>query len=89
MENLKHTPGPWFPINYAGFWDIQTKDEYSETSVLQDDHYNNAEVNAKLCAAAPELLKVLQDVVEDWKNGPRCPYSIFEAAQAAIKKATE
>lgn len=52
----KHTPGPWYPVEYAGFWHIQKADFYTEADVLNEDHYREAEANAKLCASAPDLL---------------------------------
>jgi hypothetical protein len=55
-EEVKHTPGPWYPIAYGGFWDIQTEKYYGETSVLNEDSCPNAEANATLAARAPELL---------------------------------
>ena len=56
MED-KHIPGPWHAVKYAGYWLLQTKGDYSAEGDLMDEaHYATAEANAKLAAAAPDLL---------------------------------
>jgi hypothetical protein len=56
MED-KHTPGPWFVVEYAGFWNLQADPYYTdEGDLLDQEHYAAAEANAKLAAAAPDLL---------------------------------
>ena len=69
--NFKGTPAPWFPIEYAGFWQIQDEDAYHSRDVLNyDDAINaamelkgvseeEAEANAHLMAAAPDLVTAL------------------------------
>lgn len=55
-----HTPGPWYAIEYAGMWGIQSVDEYSQDNNLLDmENDDRAEANAKLIAAAPDLLEAL------------------------------
>lgn len=44
-----------------------------------------AEANAKLMAAAPDLLAVCQDILVEY---PTLPWSTLDAIQQAIKKAT-
>lgn len=57
-KEQKTTPGPWYAIEYAGYWAIQSENFYGiESSVLDEDNNNRAEENAKLAARAPELLK--------------------------------
>lgn len=93
--NTKHTPGPWM---YAGAGAI--KRDYTaigctdgETIASAWGHSNSGffvsekekEANARLIAAAPELLEQLQEMVrlaehEGWEG--------FEKARAAIAKAT-
>jgi len=106
----KHTPGPWQfrsmpprkyyvfadPINYYG--DIALVNQYSENS---EEH---AKANAKLIAAAPELLEVCIALVDHMQsmrkyvaeNSNLRGVIIEEVAAAkmwegekAIKKATE
>ena len=52
-----HTPGPWFPINYAGFWIIQSGKYYGDKDVLDAEKVGVeiSEANARLAASAPEL----------------------------------
>ena len=82
----KHTPGPWI---VTGF-DKEFKDQIN----IQDDergYYVAAaiscqaqEANARLIAAAPELLEALKNFVDG------CSVSVdaFAVARAAIAKAT-
>lgn len=89
--NTKHTPGPW--IFYADTpstdpnWHIVTT--ANRMVVLANVHIEpgneTALANARLIAAAPELLEQLQEMVrlaehEGWEG--------FEKARAAIAKAT-
>lgn len=57
--------------------------------------YEEEEENAKLIAAAPEMLSVLENIIEYW-NGDRNDKAMFDAlnhiiyeAEEAVKKATE
>lgn len=49
------TKGPWFAVEYSGYWDLQTEDNYTTSSLLDADKFANAEQNAKLAASAPQL----------------------------------
>ena len=61
----KHTPGPWFAVEYGGFWEIQEDHFYSvEDNLLDQEKCENAEANARLCAAAPEMYSMLKGVVD-------------------------
>lgn len=58
---MKHTPGPWFALEYAGYYNLQTVDEYSDTNdLLNIEKDPNAEANAKLAAKAPELFQAVK-----------------------------
>ena len=80
--NTKHTPAPWV---YNGRV-ITANDGYPICSSVR----NNSEMkaNAKLIAAAPELLEALQRALNDFRcqNWTEETYNIIESA---IKKATE
>lgn len=96
----KHTPGPWVVTPHP-----QTHVDVFGVGVIRDDKefqyalshtfcYQNAEANARLIAAAPELLEALirleAELVED-KYGECYEPSPFEnlaLARAAIAKAT-
>jgi|GEM_PF-4826185 len=56
-EESKHTPGPWFAVEYAGYWNLQTEPFYTdEGDLLDEEHTAAASDNAKLAASAPALL---------------------------------
>lgn len=61
----KHTSGPWFPVQYAIYWDLQTEPFYGEKSLLNQAECIHAKYNAQLCAAAPLLLSALIDAVKE------------------------
>ena len=89
--NTKHTPAPWRfdqeemkikgidDVNfYTVIANVSPKMDYSRGMTTQC-------ANAKLIAAAPELLEALQEVV---KISDR-KHDAWDKAKAAIKKATE
>lgn len=73
---MKHTPGPWYAVEYAGYINIQTTDDYSiEDDVLDADiiGYDQMLVNGNLAAAAPEMYELLKRasamlVSESWRK---------------------
>lgn len=86
----KHTPGPWFAVDYAGFVSIQSVDEYSDSDVLNIAVDPNAEANGKLAAAAPDLLEALKEAQQHFvRSGWRLSGRTGKIMEAAIKKATE
>lgn len=93
MKDLKHTPGPWF-IQYetTARFHIGPSDNYHLISANKGVCSEaRAEANAKLIAAAPDLLEALQAMVQDarqpWQFSN--PAKVLEKARAAIAKATE
>lgn len=64
---MTHTPGPWFCVeDDEGFLNLHTRDEGGEINSYigtVDD-----EANARLIAAAPELLEALQIMVDHEVN---------------------
>lgn len=91
MAETKHTPGPWV-IYDAGIWpgiDGQTGTVIifgidGEEAGVKGDGRDDAMANARLIAAAPELLAALIKIVKDWDGEPE---DVHEAA-LAITKAT-
>jgi 4-aminobutyrate aminotransferase-like enzyme len=94
MENTKHTPGPWMessfevwsPLNGKRFGKVVANLRRAEAP---DDE---ARANARLIAAAPDLLEVAAMVLETIDGGG--PVVTFQEAhiaqlRAAIAKATQ
>jgi hypothetical protein len=92
-KELKHTPAPW-RVN------DQTASGWMNNSIyictpkgnevrLYND-FGNAEANAKLIAAAPDLLAVLMELEEssDYWGEYDVPLGIVERIKSAIAKAT-
>ena len=69
----KTTPGPWFPINYAGFWMIQSGKYYGDVDVMDAEKVGaeTAEANARLAAAAPDLKAELTRLRQQPAEGMR------------------
>jgi len=97
MEN-KHTPGPWKIIYPEGFLYhivingrpfIATIDgQYPDLEQCEEHEQENL-ANAKLIAAAPELLEALRAIAEELPDPTLSVTKIIkEIAESAIKKAT-
>ena len=100
----KHTPGPW----YVGSGTYEGRNIYSVASVTDDDGFTYQPIvasaeddgidcwdaNARLIAAAPDLLEALRGMFAMWRSVCRAqcwePEHLAESvrAQAAIAKAT-
>lgn len=75
---MSHTPGPWIPQNVGGKgWFIVTDDDLILALTLKGDETDEAD--ARLVAAAPELLAALVGllVTEDSSSG-WCPWCARE-----------
>ena len=90
----KHTPGPWAHINPDGYT-VRHPQVYSDTGPvcnatwLGDGRINELRANARLIAAAPEMLVALQEIVaaadgDGWSQLD----ATLAKARAAIAKAT-
>ena len=84
----KHTPGPWaIYVNAPSDIVIRkmSKDGYELCSIAR---VSSGYANARLIAAAPELLEALQKIAgntyDEWTNGAEAG----RIARAAIAKAT-
>jgi hypothetical protein len=92
---IKHTPGPWYPVEYADSFIIQDGPYYEDDNVLSYDAFSSikedtAKANAKLAAAAPELLVALEGAVTAMKAVTSSAIKPFiDRAESAIKKATK
>ena len=95
MSNAKYTPGPWVAKAGLSNWDITTP--YGQTSLIIariNTHRVEQAHNARLIAAAPELLEALKALMgHDDKmqvaigGNPRYVDAFMERARAAIAKA--
>lgn len=89
----KHTPGPWNarPIDPSGWVDIVREDGSAWPLPFAACKHFDQEANARLIAAAPDLLELLQEIAaSDFYIGKRGGESTMRAkVEAAIAKATE
>ena len=98
MSNTKHTPGPWTKCFLNGHWHIARKD--GRVEIAKVAAYKNREqstANARLIAAAPELLEACHNALAWLGEKPEPnddrPHSnsvraLIDQLEAAIAKAT-
>ncbi|HHT5046356.1 TPA: hypothetical protein ACTY4T_001019 [Enterobacter hormaechei] len=82
---MKHTPAPWYFSN-EGVLRVRAKDD--DEVVCSYAGYENCEreyANARLIAAAPDLLEALQDALHAYDKHGEHPE--WDFARAAISKA--
>jgi hypothetical protein len=98
MSKSKHTPGPWkaqLREGYVGQWEVEGQYEViatGETALVADvaSYTECDDANARLIAAAPELLEALMGLrlyVDPLMGGEEVD-NARRAANAAIAKAT-
>jgi hypothetical protein len=78
-----HTPGPWgLPNQYV---------KVRKCNFLSHVHWDDEEgvANARLIAAAPDLLVALRDLVANLAEGDFISETRIDAARAAIAKAVQ
>ena len=87
MSTHKHTPGPWKTTKEVtrNQFVTDTKIRSADDSVVCVLHCNS-EANARLIAAAPELLNMLEKMLYEAREGSVCPCTM-EHAEKAIAKA--
>jgi len=56
----KFTPGPWFSVEYGGFYNIQDGPYYEDKVVTDLEKDENAAANSQLASCAPEMFNLLQ-----------------------------
>lgn len=82
---LKHTKGEWIAkqLELSGNWIVKCR--HSIICKLNSQHTKSSlEANAKLIAAAPELLEALIGITKT-----SCSDDMYDIAQEAINKATK
>ncbi len=88
--NTKHTPGPWKYIAWHGQHGVHDAMDNDVCETFGED----AEANARLIAAAPELLEALEEIVEgaikhQGSSDMRVTAYAMHMVRAAIDKATK
>lgn len=80
---MKHTPGPWQQGEGTTLWVVLANDRTPICHLLLGTEA--AEANARLIAAAPDMLEALEVMVHSfmYKDAPEA----FNIARAAIAKA--
>jgi hypothetical protein len=87
MTATKHTPGPWVAIDHEIFADNQSRniaDVWISFANIEDEE---AKANARLIAAAPDLLEALEAFAEYAEKGTWGSLDPVTQARAAIAKA--
>ena len=95
MKEQKHTPGPWIATHIIGSWWIEDDDPTAfcrrRIAIVDDGAgIESPEANARLIAAAPELLAALEEAKQFIQNGIEYGYINTpedEDVLAMIKKA--
>ena len=101
MADVKHTPGPWAVDSDGSGWYIEATPERGHSLAFiaspefqeePDTSASEAEANARLIAAAPDLLEALQwlvDILPDPDlDNDELQRTWTRRARAAIAKAT-
>lgn len=93
MRESKPTPGPWRPVIIIDYRHairvVNDEGEVARVVCGGDVSREEAEANARLIAAAPDLLATLEALLPAVGEFPRDPYTLglVEDARAAIRKA--
>lgn len=92
MTKQKHTPAPWEynegkPI---GYWPYVQRGDSGGNAIQSAISLENAHADAKLYAAAPDLLEALEECLNHLYNPfePENQSSLYLMAKKAISKAT-
>ena len=93
---MNHTPGPWKAVQRQYWWSIETDTEEITSSPDAERRYGcvEKEENARLMAAAPEMLEALEDIARGAGPYSRDPLThasntieyMVSIAQSAIAK---
>ncbi len=98
VDVLEHTLGPWLMLNGSECTGRQVDDWAVTTNgtgtwicigpTWDAEFQSESQANARLIASAPELLGELKWLVELLDDGSMYDHEVFDAARAAIAKAT-
>jgi hypothetical protein len=82
---MSHTPGPWtYREGYRGTEEYVVQRGHEGGFVVEGLSKERAEADARLIAAAPEMLEALKGLLDRF-YAPACPE--WDAVRAAIAKA--
>ena len=85
MSEPKHTPGPWrWDGKYCG--DIVDADGYSVAGIMELEEVAETDSNARLIAAAPDLLAACVEFVRKVEDGDARSTRSYAQMKAAIAK---
>lgn len=82
-----HTTGPWVTVDLGTSLVICPAMRQGEVAVISNDLGTNGDANARLIAAAPDLLAALEAVHAHYRE-PHCLEALVPVIRAAIAKAT-
>lgn len=98
---MKHTKGPWQVSGCRFKWRQSHHDQMLDSHAVGPDsdpvclvfygdkgQHQEQLSNARLIAAAPELLEALQELVDAWPSDSLPPHAISMKVAVAINKAT-
>ncbi len=90
MKKLIHSPAPWFAVQYANSFYIQTEDFYSESAVMDIEIVGEdiAETNAIIASKSPDMYKVLHGIIHH-NNGVKDNYKLPNCLIEDITKILE
>ncbi len=84
---FKGTAGKWFAVEYnGGIWHLQSMPDYENAiNLLDSGDTSDAEENAKLAAFAPEMLELLENLLDkiDWTGNTPMLNKVNELIQKA------
>lgn len=83
----KYTPGPWIAYDFAADWWVANPEDDSGPMLRVGSDHDRREANARLIAAAPELLEALELLLREEERGTVCEID-RQTARTAIAKAT-
>ena len=90
MSKFKHTPGPWYAERYKGLVSNESLEIICQFFSRHEDDFRNSEANAKLIAAAPDMLEALESIQDIlYSPGLIDAGNLRRIVDSAIKKATE
>jgi hypothetical protein len=87
MQSSLHTPGPWMSHGAGG--EIHGNSRVVATMCWCSGMHDEDEANARLVAAAPEMLAALQEVYAICEDGSPPGLGTILVIRAAIALATE